>query len=287
MRLLQVSFRYRRRQPFVLEEADAQLAPGDAIELTGANGAGKSTLLRLLAGLARPTRGHITDRPGVVGFAPDRFPTAQPFTVTSYLTHMASVRGGARWRPWAERLNMGHLLRLPLGELSKGSAHKVGLVQALMADPGLLILDEPFAGLDADAREMLPAIVTEVAGRGGIVVASDHQGGLRGLPGLRSWSLVDGHLKEATPAAPGPSAAPISATPVAPEPPAARISAAAVAQVAPAASASPPTHAPERPLTTVAVTLPADELPLFLTRMHDQGYRTSTLDHPHTPEEPG
>ncbi|MFF0862305.1 ATP-binding cassette domain-containing protein [Nonomuraea sp. NPDC003560] len=275
MRLLQVSFRYRRRQPFVLEEADAQLAPGDAIELTGANGAGKSTLLRLLAGLARPTRGHITDRPGVVGFAPDRFPTAQPFTVTSYLTHMASVRGGARWRPWAERLNMGHLLSLPLGELSKGSAHKVGLVQALMADPGLLILDEPFAGLDADARETLPAIVTEVAGRGGIVVASDHQGGLRGLPGLRSWSLVDGHLKESTPAAP--------------EPPAARISATPVAQVAPAASASPPAHTPERPLTTVAVTLPADKLPLFLTRMRDQGYRTSALDHPdpHPPEEPG
>ncbi|MFF4190600.1 ATP-binding cassette domain-containing protein [Nonomuraea sp. NPDC001831] len=270
MRLLQVSFRYRRRQPFVLEEADAQLAPGDAIELTGVNGAGKSTLLRLLAGLARPTRGRIADRPGVVGFAPDRFPTAQPFTVTSYLTHMASVRGGARWRPWAERLNMGHLLGLPLGELSKGSAHKVGLVQALMADPGLLILDEPFAGLDADARETLPAIVTEVAGRGGIVVASDHQGGLRGLPGLRSWSLVDGHLKEATPA-----------TPVAPT------SAAAVAQATPAASVAPPTHTPERPLTTVAVTLPADELPLFLTRMRDQGYRTSALDHPHTPEEPG
>ncbi|MEV3977118.1 ATP-binding cassette domain-containing protein [Nonomuraea sp. NPDC049758] len=262
MRLLQVSFRYRRRQPFVLEEADAQLAPGDAIELTGANGAGKSTLLRLLAGLARPTRGHITDRPGVVGFAPDRFPTAQPFTVTSYLTHMASVRGGARWRPWAERLNMGHLLGLPLGELSKGSAHKVGLVQALMADPGLLILDEPFAGLDADTRETLPAIVTEVAGRGGIVITSDHQGGLRGLPGLRSWLLVDGHLKESTPAA-------------------------AVAQAAQVASVIPATHAPKRPLTTVAVTLPADDLPLFLTRMRDQGYRTSELDHPHTPEEPG
>ncbi|GGS93936.1 ATP-binding cassette domain-containing protein [Nonomuraea spiralis] len=249
MRLLQVSFRYRRRQPFILKEADAQLAAGDVIELTGVNGAGKSTLLRLLAGLAAPTGGRITDRPAVVGFAPDRFPTAQPFTVTAYLTHMASVRGGARWRPWAERLNMGHLLGLPLGELSKGSAHKVGLVQALMADPGLLILDEPFAGLDADARETLPAVAAEVAGRGGIVVASDHQGGLRDLPGLRSWSIVDGHLKEAAPA-----------TPV-----------------------------PERASATVAVTLPADELPLFLTRMRAQGYRAQEIDAPDFPpsEEPG
>ncbi|NUR90808.1 MAG: ATP-binding cassette domain-containing protein [Nonomuraea sp.] len=238
MRLLQVSFRYRRRQPFVLAEADAELAPGDVIELTGVNGAGKSTLLRLLAGLAEPTTGRIADRPRVVGFAPDRFPAAQPFTVTAYLAHMSRVRGGARWQPWAERLNMGHLLDSPLGELSKGSAHKVGLVQALMAEPGLLLLDEPFAGLDADTRETLPAIATEVAARGGIVVASDHQGGLRHLPGLRTWSVVDGHLKEST--------------------------------------AAPPAVEPSH--TTVAVTLPAGELAHFLVRMRDEGYQAREIE---------
>ncbi|MET8866694.1 ATP-binding cassette domain-containing protein [Nonomuraea sp. NPDC004580] len=209
MRLSRVSFRYRRRDPLVIEEADARLAPGDLIELTGANGAGKSTLLRLLAGLAKPTSGAITERPAVVGFAPDRFPTGQPFTVTAYLRHMSRVRGGARWEPWAERLNMGHLLGAALGDLSKGSAHKVGLAQALMAEPGLLILDEPFAGLDADTRAALPAIAAEVAGRGGIVIASDHQGGLRDLPGLRQWAMMDGHLKEGTAA---PAAVPAHAT---------------------------------------------------------------------------
>jgi ABC-type multidrug transport system ATPase subunit len=198
MRLLKVSFRYRRRHPFVIQEADAKLSPGDLIELTGVNGAGKSTLLRLLAGLATPTSGTITERPDVVGFSPEVFPTEQPFTVTSYLTHMSRIRGGARWQPWTERLNMGHLLGLRLGELSKGSAHKVGLTQALMADPGLLILDEPFAGLDADTRESLPTIATEIAARGGIVIASDHQGGFRDLPGVRPWSMLDGRLKEGT-----------------------------------------------------------------------------------------
>ncbi|MGP4094043.1 ABC transporter ATP-binding protein [Nonomuraea sp. KM90] len=241
MRLSRVSFRYRRRDSFVIEDADAHLAPGDVIELTGVNGAGKSTLLRLLAGLARPTAGTIADRPPVVGFAPDRFPTGQPFTVTAYLRHMSRVRGGARWEPWTERLNMGHLLDTPLGDLSKGSAHKVGLVQALMAEPGLLILDEPFAGLDVDTRETLPSIATEVAGRGGIVIASDHQGGLRGLPGVRQWSVVDGRLKEGT--------------------------------AAPAAERSKAT-AP----VTVAVTLPADELPRFLARMRDEGYRTREIE---------
>ncbi|MFG1707678.1 ATP-binding cassette domain-containing protein [Nonomuraea sp. M3C6] len=240
MRLSKVSFRYRRREPFVIQDADARLDPGDVIELTGVNGAGKSTLLRLLAGLARPTTGTIADRPPIVGFAPDRFPAGQPFTVTAYLHHMSRVRGGARWEPWAERLNMGHLLGLPLGELSKGSAHKVGLTQALMAEPGLLILDEPFAGLDADTREELPSIATEIVGRGGIVIASDHQGGLRALPAVRHWSVVDGHLKEST--------------------------------TKPLLTDHPAVTS-ERPQATVAVTLPAAELQHFLARMRGEGYQ--------------
>jgi ABC-type multidrug transport system ATPase subunit len=199
MHLSNVSFRYRRGDPPVIRDMEARLAPGDVVELTGANGAGKSTLLRLLAGLTRPSAGAITDRPAVVGFAPDRFPVEQPFTVSGYLGHMSRIRGGARWEPWAERLNMSQLLGLRLGELSKGSAHKVGLTQALMAAPGLLLLDEPFAGLDEDTREALPSIVTELSRDGVIVIASDHQGGLRHLSAVRHWTVVDGRLKEGTP----------------------------------------------------------------------------------------
>ncbi|WP_240777586.1 ABC transporter ATP-binding protein [Nonomuraea basaltis] len=245
MHLSKVSFRYRRGDRFVIQDADARLAPGDVIEMTGVNGAGKSTLLRLLAGLAAPTTGTITGRPEVVGFAPDRFPTGQPFTVTAYLRHMSRVRGGARWEPWAERLTMSHLLALPLGELSKGSAHKVGLVQALMAEPGLLILDEPFAGLDAGTREALPSIAAEVAARGGIVIASDHQGGLRALPAARHWSVLDGRLKEGT-ANPAPTSGPH------------------------------PTGASG--VATVAVTVPAEELHRFLARMRGDGYRAREIE---------
>ncbi|GGP04493.1 ABC transporter ATP-binding protein [Nonomuraea glycinis] len=234
MRLSNVSFRYARRDQPVIQGVDAQLAPGDVIELTGANGAGKSTLLRLLAGLTRPTSGTITDRPAVVGLAPDRFPTEQPFTVSAYLNHMSRIRGGARWEPWVERLNMGELLGVRLLALSKGSGHKVGLAQALMADPGLLLLDEPFAGLDADTRRALPPIVEELSQRGVIVIASDHQGGLRGLPTARRWSLTAGHLQET------------------------------------AGTADDATQEP----VTVAVTLPAADVGDFLTRMHHQGYKT-------------
>ncbi|MFI6602006.1 ATP-binding cassette domain-containing protein [Nonomuraea sp. NPDC050536] len=198
MRLSKVSFRYRRRSPSVLDDVDFALEPGDVVEVTGGNGAGKSTLLRLLAGLTRPTTGTVTGRPAVVGFAPDRFPVDQPFTVSGYLRHMSRVRGGARWEPWAERLGMTQLLGLRLGELSKGSAHKVGLAQALMAAPGLLVLDEPFAGLDADTRSGLPGLVTELSADGTIVVASDHQGGLRDLASVRHLTVVSGHVKESS-----------------------------------------------------------------------------------------
>ncbi|MEV4167282.1 ATP-binding cassette domain-containing protein [Nonomuraea dietziae] len=238
MRLVNVSYSYRRRAPTVLRGVEMALAPGDVAEVVGANGAGKSTLLRLMAGLARPTAGTISGRPAVVGFAPDRFPAEQPFTVTAYLTHQARIRR-ARFEPWIDRLGMAPLMNERLRDLSKGSAHKVGLVQALMAEPGLLVLDEPFAGLDADTRAELPAIVTEVAGRGGMVVVSDHQGGLRGLPSVRRWAVLDGEVKEST------------------------------------ASTPPVTAAPP---ADVVVTVPADEVPAFMARMRGDGYQARELD---------
>ncbi|MFI6810796.1 ATP-binding cassette domain-containing protein [Nonomuraea sp. NPDC050328] len=240
MRLSNVSFAYRRRAPAVLRDVDADLAPGDVIEVVGANGAGKSTLLRLLAGITRPTHGTVTDRPRVVGFAPDRFPVDQPFTVTQYLTHISRIRGNPAWRPWATRLGLDDLLDVRLAELSKGSAHKVGLVQALMPDPGLLILDEPFAGLDADTRAQLPAIITAARTRGAIVILSDHQGGLDDLPAVRHWSLHDGHLKESTPSATS-------------EP------------------SSPPTK-------VVHVTVPATEVDAFLTQMRQAGFEAQEAE---------
>jgi ABC-type multidrug transport system ATPase subunit len=198
MRLSNVSFRYARKNPWILQGIHLELPPGKVIEVTGRNGAGKSTLLRLLAGVVPPTRGAIAARPPVVGYAPETFPAAQPFTVTAYLRHMARIRGAAfsDIGAWAERLGMSHLLAVPLTELSKGSAHKVGLVQALLRPPGLLILDEPFAGLDAQTRPELSAIVREVAGNGGVVVVSDHQNVLRDMPAASHWTVKDGTVSE-------------------------------------------------------------------------------------------
>ncbi|HEV7934801.1 MAG TPA: ATP-binding cassette domain-containing protein [Actinomadura sp.] len=194
MRLNSVAFRYRRRAPWVLRDVSLTLRPGRIIEVTGPNGAGKSTLLRLLAGVLRPARGDVEGRPAQVGYAPERFPAGQPFTPRGYLAHMARVHGApvASVAAWADRLRFAGSLDVPLTRLSKGNAHKVGLAQALLGDPGLLVLDEPFAGLDAETRAELPALLSGLRSRGATLVVSDHQGCLRDLPDVEGLE-VTGH----------------------------------------------------------------------------------------------
>jgi ABC-type multidrug transport system ATPase subunit len=184
MRLKDVSFRYARRSPWILHDVSVDLEPGRIVEFSGANGAGKSTLLRLIAGLLRPRRGEIDGRPAQVAYAPERFPSDQPFTVAAYLGFMTRMRRlpDAAAQPWIERLGLSSLLDVPLPKLSKGSAQKVGLAQALSSGAGLLVLDEPFAGLDAPTGADVPGALGELAVTGTTIVVSDHQGCLAGLP---------------------------------------------------------------------------------------------------------
>lgn len=193
MRLESVAFRYRRTDPWVFRDVTVSLAAGSVTEVTGHNGAGKSTLLRVIAGLRRPRVGVVKERPGRVGYAPERFPVDQPFSVRAYLGHMAAMRRapGDAVGAWAERLGFDHLLDVRLPELSKGSAQKVGLAQALMADPQLLILDEPFAGLDAATRDALPELISGLAAGGTTVVVSDHQRCIEALPGIDRLRVAD------------------------------------------------------------------------------------------------
>jgi ABC-type multidrug transport system ATPase subunit len=195
-----VWLRYRRGEPWILRGVDASVAAGEAVAVVGRNGVGKSTLLKLAAGLLRPQRGAVRDRPPRVGYVPERFPADQPFTTRRYLLGMAAIHGlapaGARREvgDWAVRLHFEGLLDSPLAELSKGSAQKVGLIQGLVHRPDVLILDEPWEGLDAATRQEIPAVVTEVLARGGRVLISDHLGEVSSLPDVRTWELADGVL---------------------------------------------------------------------------------------------
>jgi ABC-type multidrug transport system ATPase subunit len=200
----QVWFRYARRQPWTLRAVDAAVEPGQTVVVLGRNGAGKSTLLQLAAGVLRPVRGELRDRPPVVGWVPERFPADQPFTARDYLRRMAEIRGlrsPAAADAWLERLLLTEHAGTRLGELSKGTAQKVGLAQALLVPPGLLVLDEPWEGLDATARTLIPEIVAEVTAGGGMVLVSDHRGEITSLPDAIHWTVAESAVHAARPSA--------------------------------------------------------------------------------------
>jgi ABC-2 type transport system ATP-binding protein len=197
MRFSAVSFRYGRRDSWVLRGVTMEIEPGEIVVVQGHNGAGKSTLLQLAAGVLHPVRGEILDRPGWVGWVPEHFPAGQPFTVDRYLHGMAAVAGlpdteaSSAVQIWIHRLGLSPFRQSRLNELSKGTAQKVGLAQALLVAPDLLILDEPWEGLDSATRDQVPEIVAEVVKRGGSVLVSDHRGETARLPGATQWLVEE------------------------------------------------------------------------------------------------
>ncbi|MER7458034.1 ABC transporter ATP-binding protein [Micromonospora sp. NPDC126480] len=205
MLLEDVWLRYHRHGRWVLRETTVEIGPGEVTVVLGRNGAGKSTLLQLVAGVLRPTRGRVVDRPAVVGWVPERFPADQPFTVGGYLSAMgrvAGLPGAAADRAvsrWVDRLGLGPFREVRLSRLSKGTAQKVGLARALLRPPGLLVLDEPWEGLDSGARELVPELIDEVLADGGAVLVSDHRGETVRLPGARRWTVAEGAVVEPAP----------------------------------------------------------------------------------------
>ncbi len=179
LRLEAVSKRYTPGG-WVLRNVDLEISGGEVVSVAGANGSGKSTLLRVLAGLSRPTRGTVSGRPQVIGYVPDRFPPNERLSAMDYLTHLGRIRGlrtsvaAARADQLLDRLALVGGKHSPLRTLSRGNAQKVALAQALLVAPQLLVLDEPWSGLDASAHGTLAGIIAEVAGAGGAVVFADH-----------------------------------------------------------------------------------------------------------------
>jgi ABC-2 type transport system ATP-binding protein len=179
VRLEGVGKRYGFRQPWVVRDISLEIGPGTLVRLEGRNGTGKSTLLRVIAGVSVPTRGTVTGRP-VTGYVPERFPPALPFTARDYLTHLGRVHGLAadtltgRINACLDRFGGLEFAGVPLRNMSKGMCQKVAVAQALLPGSGLLVLDEAWTGLDADAKAELDAAVAERLAEGGSVVFVDH-----------------------------------------------------------------------------------------------------------------
>ncbi|MDA0638576.1 ABC transporter ATP-binding protein [Nonomuraea sp. MCN248] len=173
---------YGRRRG--LEDLDLEIQPGEIFGYLGPNGSGKTTTIRLLLDVIRPTRGRITvlgagsREPAVrarIGYLPGELALEGREKARDYLRFLGRVRGGVppgRIEELAERL--GADLGVPMAKLSKGNKQKVGLIQAFMHEPDLLILDEPTGGLDPLVQQEFLAMVREVRLAGRTVLMSSH-----------------------------------------------------------------------------------------------------------------
>ncbi|MFF8592984.1 ATP-binding cassette domain-containing protein [Streptomyces sp. NPDC015220] len=179
---------------------DMEVATGDVLAVVGSNGSGKSTLLRILVGLSQPTTGSVSGRPPHIGYVPDRFTVHDRISAISYLTHMGRIRGlsvsaaRARGTHLLERLSLAGGRDAPLRTLSKGNTQKVALAQALLVLPDLLVLDEPWSGLDASAHGVLAEFIDEVAAQGGAVVFTDHREAIAETRASGVYVISDGRV---------------------------------------------------------------------------------------------
>ncbi|MGZ4312804.1 MAG: ABC transporter ATP-binding protein, partial [Solirubrobacteraceae bacterium] len=169
-----------------LFDLDLEVERGEIFGFLGPNGAGKSTTMRLLLDLIRPTAGSATvlglatrgaslEIRRRVGFLAGDFGLYPRLTGTAVLDYLAELRGGVDRRQrdaLAERFDAD--LHRPIRELSTGNRQKLGLIQAFMHDPELLILDEPIAGLDPLVQQSFHALLAEVSARGTTIFLSSH-----------------------------------------------------------------------------------------------------------------
>jgi ABC-2 type transport system ATP-binding protein len=169
-----------------LFELDLEVRQGEVFGFLGPNGAGKSTTMRLLLDLIRPTSGSArvlgldtgTESLAIrrrVGFLPGDLAMYPRLTGQVVLDYLAQLRGGVDQRvrdSLAERFDAD--LKRPIRELSTGNRQKLGLIQAFMHEPELLILDEPIAGLDPLVQQSFHALLGEVSAQGRTVFLSSH-----------------------------------------------------------------------------------------------------------------
>jgi ABC-2 type transport system ATP-binding protein len=169
-----------------LDGLDLRVEQGEVFGYLGPNGAGKSTTIRLLLDLIRPTDGRATilgldsrsqsrDTRRRIGYLPGDLRLFDRLTGREQLDSLARLRGGED-RPTRDALveRFGVILDRPIRELSKGNRQKLGVVQAFMHRPELLVLDEPTGGLDPLLQGEFRALVRETAAEGRTVFLSSH-----------------------------------------------------------------------------------------------------------------
>ena len=174
----------------VLRDICLSIGDGEVVGLLGPNGAGKSTLMKIMVGVWEPTptlpkgREMVVQVPKNIGFLPEQNPLYEEMYVREYLRFFIELRSKAMRRlsdkekgemveQLIERVGLTAEAHKRVGQLSKGYKQRVGLAQAMIGDPELLILDEPTTGLDPNQLEDIRALIREI-GKDRTVILSTH-----------------------------------------------------------------------------------------------------------------
>jgi ABC-2 type transport system ATP-binding protein len=173
-----------------VDDLTFRVEPGEVLGFLGPNGAGKSTTMRMLAGFITPSSGSARvcghdletatlEAKRCIGYLPEGAPSYGEMTVRGFLGFIADLRGlegnarRLRLEHVTERLQLGGVLEQSIETLSKGFRRRVGLAQAILHDPPVLLLDEPTDGLDPNQKHEVRSLINEMA-RDKLIVVSTH-----------------------------------------------------------------------------------------------------------------
>jgi ABC-2 type transport system ATP-binding protein len=177
--------RYGRRGAAALKGLDLTVYPGEVFGFLGPNGAGKSTTIRILLDLIRPTSGSVrvlgidprssAELRGKIGYLAGDFVASGRQTGRELLSYLGDLRGGVPAQRIDQLATAWDLdLTKRIGSLSKGNRQKLGVIQAFMHRPPLLVLDEPTSGLDPFLQQQFVSLVREATDNGQTVFMSSH-----------------------------------------------------------------------------------------------------------------
>ena len=165
----------------ILNDVNLTIEQGQSIAFTGHNGCGKSTLLKIIAGLVRPTEGRVClEKGNRIHYVPEHFPKMN-LTVVRYLTYMGklerlnSTEVETRIHGLAEEFYLSNMLNIPMKHLSKGSLQKIGVIQAMLSEPDILLLDEPLSGLDVMSQQVFIRKIKEMQTHNVTILMSCHE----------------------------------------------------------------------------------------------------------------
>ena len=183
----------------ILEHIDLTVHRGQCLAVRGRNGSGKTTLLKIIAGISRPSAGVVRRAPNLaVGYAPEQFPKVR-FRAEEYLTHLGRMR---RMPKEALHRRIRELMDLfqmnsagPITHFSKGMTQKINLMQAVLARPDVLVLDEPLSGLDAASQAEFVRLILRFKQEGAAVIVTGHEPGFADAWADRSLAIEHGRLK--------------------------------------------------------------------------------------------